>query len=346
MSEEEDTQSEQEQWTDPGRHLTDLDPENEEDEEQEAAGEEEPGDETPFLFYVLQSFLIPVIIIGAVLLMFLGVRWLFSGGRTVKELKRSITNGTERERWQAATDLVKRIGRNEKTLKKFRKDERFKAWALRVFRNTHSNEEKLLAYMARTLGMLAYDRAIPELRSRLQSSGSDVVKIAVLQAMGDIGSKDSLDVIVPLTRAENNSDPGIRQAAVYALGQLNSEKIVPPLEEALSDRVAHVRLNAAIGLANYSDRSEIPREKVVNVLRKMLDREAVRQMKQPDANGNMKEMKPRDVERIMIGAMKAVRSLKHRDFLDTIRTIHDSDESSWALRKEARKTISTLKSQS
>ena len=72
--------------------------------------------------------------------------------------------------------------------------------------------------------------------------------------------------------------------AAYVLGQLGDPRAIPRLQVLAEDRVADVRWNAAIALAELGDRSGLP------VLRSMIDRDALarqaRALERPGGGGD------------------------------------------------------------
>ena len=82
-------------------------------------------------------------------------------------------------------------------------------------------------------------------------------------ALGVIGDPQAVPRLVALAAGD---DPGLRKAAVHALGAFPTEDARAALATALSDPVADVRWNAAVALARRRDPAAVP------VLLSMMDR--------------------------------------------------------------------------
>ena len=83
-------------------------------------------------------------------------------------------------------------------------------------------------------------------------------------ALGAIGDPQAEPALAELARSE---DPGVRKAAVHALGSLTGRGVAGrPGGGALADGVEDVRWNAAVALARRRDPAAVP------VLLEMLDR--------------------------------------------------------------------------
>ena len=82
-------------------------------------------------------------------------------------------------------------------------------------------------------------------------------------ALGVIGDPQAVPRLVALAAGD---DPGLRKAAVHALGAFPTEDARAALATALSDPVADVRWNAAVALARRRDPAAVP------VLLAMMDR--------------------------------------------------------------------------
>lgn len=264
MSDTNPTESDQEQdtdeeWTDPAVRLSELD-----DEDQE---EQEPSSVS--LYHILQAFLVPAVIVGLVVLMFIAIRSLFTTGQSVDQLVTRITGGGGRDQWVAAAQLGKRIQVNNQLEQKLRSSDRLSD--LRDELSSTGNDQ-LKIYLAQILGAVGDQESASALEDTLVSTTNSAVKVMILKSLGEIGNPSSSDLI---RRHLDTENAAVRQAAVYASGRLQDRSHIPLLAKRLNDRIPHVKLNAAIALARFEEFKEIPALRVVKILRNYLSRDVV-----------------------------------------------------------------------
>ncbi len=332
-------------WRDPDEEYARMNPGYPDPEDQGADGE---SGEPSTWFYVFQAFLVPVIVIGGILLMFVGLRWLFSAGYSAEELVQTIKQRRGRMRTGMIRNLISRLSRS-RNLQQYRSDGELKGDVFTLLQNARSDRRKRNLIVL--LGVLeANDPEIMrELSDILQNARDEKIQIAVLKSMGDIGDSFFREDVQSYISHE---DPGLRQAAVYAAGQIRSPAFLASLRKALTDRFAHVRLNAAMALSQYRNLADETVREVLVVLEKMLDRNTLEGMGQPDHRGERKKLDREDINLMMVGAVQAIRDLKQhgllhlksQNLLPKIKAISESNRSSRHLRREARRTISVLRS--
>ncbi len=376
MSDPNESESDHEQdpdgeWTDPAVRLSELDGDEEE--------EEQPEPTSVSLYHIFQAFLVPAVIVGVVVLIFIGIRSLFTTGQSVNQLVTRVTSGGGRDQWVAAAQLGKRVQVNKELGNELRETNQLEP--LRKELSSTTNEQ-LQIYLAQILGTVGDRDAAEPIERTLGSTTSAAVKVMLLKALGDIGKPSSSDVIRDHLDTENAA---VRQSAVYAAGRLKDRTLIPLLVKRLNDRIPHVKLNAAIALARFDDLSEIPAMRVVQTLLDYLNRENVsRQIQETDfelpsatnhpmwgtpASGE--EQKDRNqqidrmnhVNRMQTSAVRGIRRflehhsaqmaflkpVKSRDrIVNQIRSelrtiIHSSQTTTRPLRAEARKVLSLLK---
>ena len=102
----------------------------------------------------------------------------------------------------------------------------------------------------------------------------------------------------------------MRKMAAYVLGQIGDPGAVPRLQVLAEDRVADVRWNAAIALAELHDRSGLP------VLRSMIDRQAL---------SRQAVLSSDQAETAMVSALKAFALLKDTESLPLIEKVVNED---------------------
>ncbi len=345
---ESDDSEDLENWRDPDEEYARLNPAYPDPEDQQS-GKGEPED-TSTLFVVIQAFLVPTIVIGAIVLMFLGLRWFFSADYTARELVRKLNRSKGEVRSSTLKSLLVQLSGDEK-LTRYRNNETLKRYIYQELRSARSPRRK--RYLILLMGILKDDR--PERMQLLvevfESTDNDRIKITGLTAMGMIGDLYFSDRVRSFL---DHRDAGFRQAAVYAAGQIGGAKFRSPLVSKLNDQIPHVRLSAAVALSkHYQDLGTETVQRITDVLGQMLDRDVLSGMKQPDEQGNLKDLKVRDMNKMMVNAVQAVRflkrhhsrHLKNEKLLPKIKAISESTESSRHLRREARRTIQALRSE-
>jgi HEAT repeat protein len=219
---------------------------------------------TPFL--VLQFFIFPLSIVAVCVTVFVIFGLIASEGKGPRQYLDEVRTGSTNRRWQAAFELTKVLqARKDPALK----DPRFVEEAVRTFAESAGDDPRVRRYMALALGRLGDRRAVPALLQAAKDSAANgprsdpETQIYSVWALGAIGDPQAEPALAELAGSE---DPGVRKAAVHALGSLPGDASRAALTTALGDRVEDVRWNAAIALARRRDPASVP------VLLEMLDR--------------------------------------------------------------------------
>jgi HEAT repeat protein len=97
--------------------------------------------------------------------------------------------------------------------------------------------------------------AVPALHALLQTPGEDLLRSAVVEALGRI--KDSRSIPV-LSKLAKDPDPALRRLVIEALGAFDQTSVLRPLAAALSDTEAAVRGAAAAALSRMPDKRLAP----------------------------------------------------------------------------------------
>lgn len=219
---------------------------------------------TPFL--VLQFFIFPLSIVAVCVTVFVIFGLIASEGKGPRQYLDEVRTGSTNRRWQAAFELTKVLqAKRDPALK----DPRFVEEAVRTFSESAGDDPRVRRYLALALGRLGDRRAVPALLQAAQDSAANgphtdpETLIYSVWALGAIGDPQAEPALAELARSE---DPGVRKAAVHALGSLTGEDSRAALGAALTDGVEDVRWNAAVALARRRDPAAVP------VLLEMLDR--------------------------------------------------------------------------
>ncbi len=258
---EPDDEESGEEWRDPAVRLEELD---------EASDEKDGGEQQGISMYqIVQAFLVPAVIVGVVVMMFLAIRSLFTTGQSTDQLVSRIEDGSSRDQWVAAAQLGKRLQADGNGARELRSNNNLNTLR-RVFSTTRNDQLKI--YLSQIFGIIRDGKAASVLEEELKTTTNSAVKVMVLKALGEIESMSSSSVIGDHLDTENAA---VRQAAMYAAGQLQDPSHIPLLRKGLSDRIPHVQLNAAIALARFEDLREVPVMRVVETLTNYMNIEQV-----------------------------------------------------------------------
>ncbi len=238
-------------------------------EREDPAGAAPPPAEAPKAtvpFLVLQFFLFPLGIVAVCVTVFVVFGLIAGESRGARDYLAEIRSGSANRRWQAAFELSKVLqAGKDKSLE----DPKFAAEALTLFRESSRDDPRVRRYLALALGRLGSAEAVPDLLAAVRPTGGDEqagdpdTRIYAIWALGAIGDARAVPELVSLT---GDVDPGIRKAAVHALGGYPGDEAASALRQALADSTEDVRWNAALALARRGDDAAGP------VLLGMLDR--------------------------------------------------------------------------
>jgi HEAT repeat protein len=228
------------------------------------APEEQPRQTTPFL--VLQFFVFPLAIVAVCVAVFVIFGLIAGESRGARDYLAEVRGGSANRRWQAAFELSKVLqARKDPALS----DPRFAEEAVRLFRESGTDDPRVRRYLALALGRLGDARAVPALLEAVEE-GADKerpvdaeIQIYAVWALGAIGDGAALPKLVALA---GGADPGLRKAAVYALGAFRGDLAQAALVKALGDATEDVRWNAAVALARRGEPRAAP------ILLEMMDR--------------------------------------------------------------------------
>ncbi len=238
-----------------------------------------PPVQPPSAGFLLQLFLIPMVIVLVIVAVWVMFSWLAHMGNDPTDLVTGIKKG----RWQDAATLADLLRDPQK--EHLRQDPALVQGLVSVLRELNeskkSNEErtKIKIFVCKALGEFHILDGVPSLVEtvRLENDESDVeVRRYAVEALAVLASKSSVgreklrnhDDVLPAVieasqqRAESN-DPGnhranLRASAAFTLGVLGGDEALGRLERMLSDSFPNVRYNAATGLARNGDNRSIP----------------------------------------------------------------------------------------
>lgn len=216
--------------------MSPLDPENPPQEKQSA------------LKVIVHSFfVVPLIIAGFAVLVFLMVRILTDEPRTAEDYLIDVKIGGTTKRWQGAFELSKILS-NPNLIPD---DPRFEQEMLAAFEHAkHDRDPRVRQYLALALGQPGKTVYLESLTNAF--SDDDVIAASAAKAVGLIGSPEG---VPPLVKLLEHGIPQVRLQAVIALGVIGDDRSVDPLIKMFEDLEPNVRWDAAIALAKMKNNS-------------------------------------------------------------------------------------------
>ena len=276
----------------------------------------------------VQFFLIPLLVVGATVLVYLGFRGLLSEERSAAEYLTDIRTGGSNRRWPAAYELSRLMADPS-----FAKQEEatLAPELARAFADSKTDDPRVRQYLALTLGRLTPPLAADTRRLLIEAledpdSQTRINALWALGATGDVGAADDI------ARQFASEDAGVRKMAVYALGSLPSESGNETLVKALEDESADVQWNAAIALARHGRHEGVP------VLRRMLDRAYV------ERNVTRQQQPRQDIDpvgEVIISGLRAIAALKESTLSPQVRAL-STDDRDLRVRQAALEALKSL----
>jgi len=226
-----------------------------------------PSVEPPSASFLVQLFLVPALIVGIIVSVWIAFHWLAQLGNDPQAYVRTLRRNTE-GRWQAALNLANDLrGPRGAVLKadaplagelaSILADE---ANSGRPAGGGNSGEQSrtLCVYLCRALGEFAVPEAAAPLVARAEATDQPEIARAAVEALAVLatnlaaagrGFADPAVVTAAVTAASRSPDRGLRSSAAYSLGVIGGDGARGRLEELCEDGDDDVRYNAALGLA-------------------------------------------------------------------------------------------------
>ncbi|MCM3880851.1 MAG: HEAT repeat domain-containing protein [Vicinamibacterales bacterium] len=276
----------------------------------------------------VQFFLIPLLVVGATVLVYVGFRSLLNDDRSAQEYLTDIRSGGTNRRWPAAYELSRLMSDPEFV----KKEEATLAPELtKAFAASSDDDPQVRQYLALALGRLT--PPIPaDARRLLIDALNDKESQTRISAIWALGSTGDVTAVPDIERMYTSGDAGVRKMTVYALGSIPGDVGGDTLVKALDDTEADVQWNAAIALARHG------RHEGSAVLRRMLDREYV-QRNVTRQQRAAEEIDP--VGEVMISGLRAIAALKEAALLDPVKALSESD-TNLKVRQAALETLRSL----
>ena len=260
----------------------------------------------------VQFFLIPLLVVGATVLVYVGFRSLLTEDRSAEEYLTDIRSGGTNRRWPAAYELSRMMSDPAFT----RKEQAVLAPELtKAFANSSDDDPRVRQYLALALGRLQ-PPIPPDARTLLVDALNDKESQTRISAIWALGSTGDLTAAPDIERLYASGDAGVRKMVVYALGSLPGDVGTATLTRALEDEQPDVQWNAAIALARHGRHEGVP------VLRRMLDRDYVQRAvtRQQQAQDDVDP-----VGEVMISGLRAVAALKESTLSEPVKALSQND---------------------
>jgi hypothetical protein len=286
----------------------------------------------------VQFFLIPLLVVGAIVLVYAGFRSLLTEDRSAAEYLSDIRSGGTNRRWPAAYELSRMMSdpsfvkREQATLgpdlvKTFRdlKMEDSAGWC------AYSACPPVRRYLALALGRLRPPLP-PDTVPALTDALSDTDSETVINSIWALGALGDLSVVPQLEQKYSSTDAGVRKMAVYALGSLPGDVGTDTLVKALNDEQPDVQWNAAVALARHSHHEGVP------ILKRMLDRDYVQRTVKRQQTAD-EEVDP--VGEVMITGLRAIAALRETTLTEPVKALSQND-TSLKVRQAALETLKAV----
>jgi len=278
----------------------------------------------------VQFFLIPLIVVASVAAVYFGFRVLLDDERTPSEYLNDIRVGGRERRWPAAYELSRLMDNPDIQLEYPELGNSL----LRAFEGSEGEDPRVRRYLALAVGRL--QSPPPETIERLVNALDDAdseTRISVIWALGSLGD---VSVVPELQRVYGSDDAGVRKMAVYALGAIDGDSQMVTLRTALNDVAPDVQWNAAIALARHGS------DYGLSVLRRMLDREYVKKIVDPETRAGT-NIDP--VAEVMISGLQAVSILEATSLQAAVVELSKTDQS-MQVRQAALEALDVLRPES
>jgi HEAT repeat protein len=278
--------------------------------------EREPGARKPLSTapaIAVQFFLIPLLVVGATVLVYIGFRSLLAEDRSAEEYLADIRSGGSNRQWPAAYELS-RLMSDPDFVKKG--EAALAPELIKAFAASSDDDPRVRQYLALALGRLT--PPIPaDARRLLIEALNDTESQTRISAIWALGNTGDATVVPDIERMYASGDAGVRKMVVYVLGSMPIDAGNDTLVKALEDAEPDVQWNAAIALARHGRHEGVP------VLRRMLDRAYVERnvTRQPQARD---EVDP--VGEVMISGLRAVAALKAGDVSAQVKALSTDDQ--------------------
>ena len=271
----------------------------------------EPATAASPVVRAFQFFLVPLLIVGACVLIYAVLNWVVANPRSASEWLKDVKEGGPNTRPHAALQLSQTLRRQETPDRGLTRD------VMNAYKGTSPPEDELRRYLITCLGYLRDPLAGDLLLEVVRENRHMETRAAALDALGTIKDPRTLPELVKLL---DDREDLVRKYAAFNVGAVaekaNGEARAGALEalkRKLSDPVADVTWNSAFALAYFLGDGA-----GTDTLKKMLDRKYLgERINRNDPNWDTLEA------RAMFTACNAAARLKDASFLPQLKELTD-----------------------
>lgn len=243
--------------------------------ESKPVGDALPPVQAPTAGFLLQLFLIPMVIVSIIVMIWLMFSWLVHMGSDPKDIVRDLGSLNESS-WQKAYTLSNMLRNPEYDLLK--DDSALASEVASVLASelkaADVDEQRIMlrVFLAKTLGEFRVTDGLPvllEAAATERDSAERDVRLAAIESLAVLAQnagteklRDNAELMNVLMDASREQRPGVkgapsdaevRSTAAFALGVLGGDEALNQLDLMLDDGSPNVRFNAATGLARHGD---------------------------------------------------------------------------------------------
>ncbi len=229
--------------------------------------EELPPVEPPSASFIMQLFLVPAIIVAAVIGIWALFGQLSASEQDWRQLVTELRSNNEHRRWRGASGLAQMLradfelgkdGQNLAANQQIATELTDLLDELLVDPTRSEEQIRQQSFVVTTIGWLdVHDTTLPVLIKAAQPNQELIIRADALRALSIVASRanengepiDRADLTDCVSEASRDNETLIRQVSAFAMGFLSGEEIDQRLRVLLEDGDSATRLNAAIALA-------------------------------------------------------------------------------------------------
>lgn len=235
-----------------------------------------PPVEPPSASFIMQLFLVPGLIVAAVIGIWALFGQLSSGEQDWRQLIAEIRSPNEHRRWRGATSLAQvlradaELGEAGQKLAVNPQIAQELANVMTELLKESTKDKELISqqsFVARTLGWLdSQDIVLPPLMEAMQPQYDQLVRSDALKAVAMLAGRQATNnkqlndeaLTQRVVEVSQDGDILIRQVACYTLGLLHGDAVDQRLKTLTEDSDFNTRVNAALGLSRRKMTDGVP----------------------------------------------------------------------------------------
>jgi HEAT repeat protein len=218
--------------------------------------DELPSVEEPTAGFLVQLFVVPAIIVLAVVLVYVLFGKIATGETDPEQFRAALKSSNPVRRWQAAHNLAQvleadqRLSQNQDLA-----IDLVELLEAELDQGPGSSDDERVhrAYLVTALGKFQTPLVVPVLRRAIKPPHAVQVRIRAILALMDLAERvnlfDDPMMVTDLIEASEDGEAIVRKVSAYAMGNLANPGFDSRLQEMLGDGDVDVRYNAALALA-------------------------------------------------------------------------------------------------